>query len=118
MSDAQGNGHTPKIQFISDEALNTLAERMQGILAQALLEALQNRKDDLIGKGKTVTELVSTINDAVFRENLKDFMLRLKIEVLLAGLQNKPLEIITEAEYQEIKDYLARLSKFTDTPPT
>jgi hypothetical protein len=118
MSDAHGNGHDPKIQFISDEALNKLVERMQGILAQALREALQNRKDEMIGKGKTVAELVSNIDDAAFRQNLKDFMLWLKIEVLLAGLQNKPLEIITEAEYLEMKDYLARLSKLADNPPT
>ena len=117
MSDAQGNGHKPNIQFITDEALNKLSERMQGILAQALREALHNRQDEMIGKGKTVAELVSNIDHAPFKEYLRDFMLYLKIELLLAGLQNEPLKIITEAEYQEMKDYLTRLSKLTDNPP-
>lgn len=120
MSTSDGNGHKPGIHPISDEALNAFAERLQGILLVALREALQIRKDDLIGKEKTVADLVANIDDAVFRTNLSEYLLWLKIDVLLAGLQSPPLDLITEAEYQEMHTYLERLQeraqRFPDTP--
>ena len=79
---------------------------MTGIFAQALREAMHNRKDDLVGKGKTVAELVANIDSATFRTSLSEFLLWLKIDSLLAVLQEPPLEILTEAEYQEIHAYL------------
>lgn len=120
MANAEGNGHKAKIHPITDEALNAFAEQLEGILVVALREALQNRKDDLIGKEKTVAELVSNIDNAVFRTNLSEFLLWLKIDTLLAGLQHPPLGLITEAEYQEIKAYLTQLQqraqRFPDKP--
>jgi hypothetical protein len=120
MTKSEGNGHTPKVQPITDEALNALAKEMGEILTQALHEALQNRKEDLFGKGKTVADLVATVENASFRTSLSEFLLRLKIDALLAGLQHPPLDLINEAEYQEIHAYLERLweqaHRFPDKP--
>ena len=106
-----GNGHKPHVQPITDEQLTKLAEQMQGIFAQALREATDNRKGDLVGKGKTVADLVANIENAAFREGLKDFLLWLKIITLLGTLQDPTFDILTKAEYQELHDYLAYLQE-------
>lgn len=122
MTKSEGNGHKSKVYPITDEALNAFAGQLQAILVQALREALDNRKDKLIGEGKTVADLVANIDDVTFRTTLGEYLLWLKIEVLLAGLQHPPLDIVTEAEYQEMKTYLARLQqraqRFPDKPST
>lgn len=117
MANTEGNGHTSKVYPITDEALNAFAAQLHGILVQALREALDTRKDKLIGEGKTVAELVANIDDVTFRTTLSEHLLSLKIEVLLTGLRRPPLDIVTEAEYQEIKDYLLQMKQRAQLPP-
>jgi hypothetical protein len=106
---SEGNGHRRDVYPVSQDALAKVIEQMHGIFAQALREGVQNRTDNLIGKGKTVAELVANIDNESLRSGVRDTLLLLKIDSLLAGLQHASLDLLNEVELQEIHTYLHSL---------